>query len=89
MAAQKLAAIEQWYRQPGAGPAAARRVQTILAAIDRLEHFPYIGRDGDIPGTRELTAQDHRIVYEIITVNGTQKTEGDIVVLNVLGPGEP
>ena len=48
MAAQKLAAIEQWYRQPGAGRAAARRVQTILAAIDRLEYFPYIGRDGDI-----------------------------------------
>jgi plasmid stabilization system protein ParE len=89
MAAQKLAAIEQWYRQPGAGRAAARRVQTILAAIDRLEYFPDIGPDGDIPETRELTAQDHRMVYEVITTNGTRQTEGDIVVLNVLGPGEP
>jgi plasmid stabilization system protein ParE len=88
-AAQKLAGIKRWYSQPGAGRAAARRIQAIVAAIECLEFFPFMGRPGDTPGTRELTAQEHRIVYEVAEGDDTPETAGDIVVLNILGPGEP
>jgi len=88
-AAESLATIEQWYRQPGAGQVASRRLRAIRAAIGRLVDFPYIGRPGDVLGTRELTCQDHRIVYLVAAGDGTSTGAGDIVVLDIFGPGEP
>ena len=48
-------------------PAAAVRVNGLLdAAADRLSDFPHLGRQGDIPGTRELIPHpSYRIVYDI------------------------
>ena len=48
-------------------PAAARRMDALFdAASTRLEMFPHIGREGEIPGTRELIPhRSYRLVYEI------------------------
>jgi plasmid stabilization system protein ParE len=88
-AAEKRARIENWYRQTGAGCAAALRVRAIVAAIECLEFFPFPGGVGDIPGTREFTSQDHRILYELAESTEAGERAADITVLNILGPGEP
>jgi plasmid stabilization system protein ParE len=87
-AAESLGDVERWYSQPGAGAAAARRVQAILAAIAGLSDFPYMGRAGDIEGTRELTCQGHRIIYVVAGGADGSSAAGDIVVLDIFGPGQ-
>ncbi len=50
-------------------PASADRVVgTILKAANGLARFPFIGKQGDVPGTRErvVTRYPYRIVYHIV-----------------------
>jgi plasmid stabilization system protein ParE len=81
-AAQSLGQIEWWYAQPGAGAAgvAARRVRSILATIARLGSTPEGGLPGPVPGTREITCNQHRIVHWL------QAPDGAEVVRDLLGP---
>jgi plasmid stabilization system protein ParE len=72
--------------QPGSGAAARRRVQHILAAIRRLRGRPYIGRLGDLPGTRLLAVDRHTVVYAVLNDTGDEATAGDIVIVRVFGP---
>jgi toxin ParE1/3/4 len=48
-------------------PPAARRMDTLFeAAANRLVDFPFLGREGAIPGTRELIPHpSYRLVYEV------------------------
>ena len=56
-------------------PAANRMAVAIVAAIDRLEANPRLGRVGAVPGAFELVVRPYIVVYEII------RTE--IVILRV------
>ena len=65
-----------------------RRVKRILAAIGGLRRYPYAGRVGDEPGTRELVVEAHVAVYELRPDTGDSATAGDVYVLRVFGPGQ-
>ena len=47
--------------------AAKRTVQRIQTSIDRLKQFPRIGRQGAVPGSRELVVSGlpYIVVYEV------------------------
>jgi len=65
-AREDLANIYNYYAQRS--PASADRVVgTILAAINGLAQFPLMGRQGEVPTTREriVTRYPYRIVYHI------------------------
>lgn len=59
-------------------PTAARRMNALFtAAAVRLRSFPYLGRIGILPGTREFTIHpNYRLLYEI--------ADREIVVLALL-----
>ena len=66
--AEAIADLENIRAYIGAdSPFAASRVAVqVVAACDRLEHFPDRGRPGLVPGTRELTsAWPYVIVYRV------------------------
>lgn len=48
-------------------PSAARRMDALFdAAVERLAGFPWLGREGAIPGTREFIPHpSYRLVYEV------------------------
>jgi addiction module RelE/StbE family toxin len=51
-------------------------VQELLLAADSLEAFPYRGRPGRVPGTRELVAlSPYIVVYEV--------TRGGVLILRL------
>ena len=87
-AADDLAAMRRWYSQPGAGAAAKRRAQAIVDAIERLRDMPCLPARGRRPGTREFTAQGHRIIYRVDPDTDSNTTAGDVLVLRVFGPGQ-
>jgi len=81
------AAIRRWQTQPGSGAAAKQRVKTIVAAIRRLRRTPCLYGGGELPGTRELAAAGHRIVYQVDPDTGDNRTAGNVLLLRVYGPG--
>ena len=83
-----MAAIRRWQLQPGSGPAAKRRVKTILATIERLRRLPRLYAHGDRPGTREVSCEGHRVVYVVDRDTGRNEDAGDVTVLRVFGPGQ-
>lgn len=87
-AVDDLTAIRRWQFQPGSGPAAKRRVQTILRTIEGLRHHPCLYAPGDQPGTREVSSEGHRIIYVVNPDTGRNADAGDVVVLRVFGPGQ-
>jgi plasmid stabilization system protein ParE len=87
-AAEDLNAFYRWYTQPGAGVAAARRVQALVAAIGRLREKPCLHAVGQRPGTREMAAGGHRVVYAVTPDTGSNRTAGDVMVLRVFGPSQ-
>jgi plasmid stabilization system protein ParE len=80
--------IRRWQMQPGSGPPARRRVQGILAAIQRLGRHPCTYRRGDHPGTRQMGIEGHVEIYEVHPDTGRDTTAGDVAVLRVFGPGQ-
>jgi plasmid stabilization system protein ParE len=84
-----LDAIRGWLTQPGAGPAARRRLAAIWAAIEQLCQHPCLYPAGQHPGVRELPCTGgYRAFYEVIPDTGRSATAGDIRVLRVFGPGQ-
>lgn len=83
-----IAGIYRWYRQPGAGAAAARRVRAIRSAIRGLVEYPCRFRRGQHPDTRELITQGHVVVYEVHSDTGNDTTAGDVFIVRVFGPGQ-
>lgn len=80
--------MKRWYAHPGAGPAAQRRVRSILAAIRHLRRNPCRHRRGDHPGTRQLVIEEHVVIYEVDPDTGRDATAGDVQILRVFGPGQ-
>jgi plasmid stabilization system protein ParE len=95
-AGDDLDAVRRWLTQPGAGPAARRRLAAIRADIRRLKQHPCrypVGQHrypvGQHPGVRELPcAGGYRALYRVIPDTGHDDTAGDVRVLRVFGPGQ-
>ena len=84
-----LDAMLRWMTQPGAGPAAIRRVKAIRTSIRRLRDTPCLFPVRDIPGVRELPCDGgYRALYDIQPDTGRDDTSGDVRVLRVFGPGQ-
>lgn len=56
-----------WDYLQARNPAAALRLDTLFRdAARRLGDYPWMGHEGEIPGTRELTPhRSYRLVYEV------------------------
>jgi plasmid stabilization system protein ParE len=83
-----MTTIRHWQFQPGSGAVAKRRVQAILRTIQGLRHHPCLYARGDLPGTREVSSEGHRIVYVVDPDTGRNADAGDVTVLRVFGPGQ-
>lgn len=55
------------YLEPRNPQGYSRVIYAVFAAFDQLEAFPFLGREGDVPGTRELTVPrtPYRIIYTL------------------------
>jgi plasmid stabilization system protein ParE len=84
-----LDSVARWLTQPGAGPAAQRRLAAIWAAIERLRDHPCRCPVGQHPGVRELPcAGGYRALYRVMPDTGRDETAGNVQVLRVFGPGQ-
>jgi plasmid stabilization system protein ParE len=89
LARRDLDAARGWLTQPGAGPAARRKLMVILAAIEKLSENPCLYPIGQHPGVRELPCDGgYRALYEVIPDTGRNETAGDVRILRVFGPGQ-
>ena len=61
---------------------------SIRDTIGRLRHHPCLYARGDLPGTREVSSEGHRIVYVVDPDTGRNADAGDVTVLRVFGPGQ-
>ena len=86
-AADDLVAIRLWFRQPGSGATARRRLQAIVVAVDDLRRTPCQFRRGLIVGTRRMTVERHVVIYEVIPDTGDDRTAGSVLVIGIYGPG--
>ena len=77
-ASADLVGVVEWIEQRN--PAAAERLASaVLAAIERLELYPNLGRGGRVPDTRELVVPRRRnyvVVYRLVP--------DSVVILRVL-----
>jgi plasmid stabilization system protein ParE len=84
-----LDALTIWLTQPGAGPAARRRLTAIWSAIERLRQHPCLYPVGQHSGVRELPCDGgYRTLYEVLPDTGRDETAGNVRVLRVFGPGQ-
>ena len=82
-------AIRRWLTQPGAGPAALRRLKAVQSSIRGLQQHPCRYPIGDDPGVRELPCpHGYRALYEVHPDTSRNETAGDVTVLRVFGPGQ-
>jgi hypothetical protein len=90
-ATESLDHIQWWYQRPGDGPGApsVKRLRAIVAAMERLAESRDSGMQGEVAGTRELLCQSHRIVYVVARRDVAGGKLGDLVVLDIFGPGQP
>jgi plasmid stabilization system protein ParE len=79
-AALHLGNIRQWFEQPGAGGSARNVLSALVDGIAGLGEFPFMGREGDVPGTREQIVRRHRVIYRV--------PDDDVMIVAVLGPGQ-
>ena len=90
MAMRDINDAKRWLLQAGAGHVAQRRYQAILRAIQGLYASPVRHRRSeDHPGRRVISVAGYRILYTVLPDTGDNRTAGDVIVLAVLGPGEP
>lgn len=84
-----LDAIRGWLTQPGAGPAARKRLLWVWVSIERLIDYPCLWPAGQHSGVRELPCDGgYRALYEVAPDTGHNETAGDVRVLRVFGPGQ-
>jgi hypothetical protein len=53
-----------------------------------LQRTPCLYAKSEALGTREVSVEGHRIVYEVNPDTGRNTTAGDVLVLRVFGPGQ-
>ncbi len=76
-----LDAIRGWLTQPGAGPAACRRLAAIRAAINRLRQGPCVFPVVDQARVRELPCEGgYHALYRVRPNTGRNDTAGDVIV---------
>ncbi len=84
-----LDAAKRWLTQPGAGPAAGRRLAAIWAAIEGLRDHPCRYPASQHPRVRELPCDGgYRALYRVTPDTGRDETAGRVRVLRVFGPGQ-
>jgi plasmid stabilization system protein ParE len=81
-----IARARKWLRQPGAGPAAERRLQHILSAIRELRAAPCRWPYSEHEGSRERIVEGYKIVYRIDPDTGDNNTAGNVEIRRVFGP---
>jgi plasmid stabilization system protein ParE len=55
-----------------------------------LRTYPYLGAPVEgRPGRYQIIASDYRIIYLVDPDTGESATAGDILIVAVLGPGQP
>jgi len=87
-ALRDLNGIQEWQAQPGSGPAARRRMATILRASRALQDFPCRYPNGTFTGTRQMTVERHVVIYKVTPDTGDNRTAGDVLVVRVFGPAQ-
>jgi plasmid stabilization system protein ParE len=80
--------MRRWYSQPGAGRTAKERARRIAGAIRGLRVDPAMRPRGEIAGKRERVVEGHTIVYSVDPDTDDSRTDGDVYVLRVFGPGQ-
>ena len=89
-AARGLRAARRWLTQPGSGLVGARRYAALRLARRSLRSYPYLGVSSpETPGHRQLAISDYRLIHTVEPDTGDADTAGDIVIIAVLGPGQP
>ena len=84
-----LDAVTRWLTQPGAGPAARRRLTAIWTAIEQLRQHPCLYPAIQHTDVRELPCDGgYRALYRVHPDTGRDNTAGDVRVLRVFGPGQ-
>ncbi len=65
-AERDLQGIED-YLEPRSPQGYARVITTIFTIFDQLKSFPFLGREGEVEGTREMTVPrtEYRIIYTL------------------------
>ncbi len=81
-----LAQVRKWLRQPGAGPAAERRLQHIQRAIRELRIAPCRWRYGEHEGSRERIIEGYKIVYRVDPDTDDNNTAGNVEIRRIFGP---
>ena len=86
-AAVGLRAARRWFIQPGSGVVGQKSWQHILAVIQQLRDFPYLGfRSDEHPGCYRLSVEGYLIVYQIDPDTGERATAGTVTILAVFSP---
>ena len=83
-AATDLDQAYAWFRQPGAGKTASRRLRHLLSAVDRLADYPLLGKAVAGSPYRMAVADQWRVIYRV----GPDAGAPSIVVVRIFGPGQ-
>lgn len=84
-----LDGLRRWYTQPGAGPAAQRKLIAVLDAAEDLRSHPCPWPTGPHSGVRKRPCVGGwRALYRVTPDTDRDDTTGDVRVLRVDGPGQ-
>ena len=85
-----LGAARVWLRQPGSGAFAERRWIALRQVAAALRRNPYLAPESvEHPGFRVRIVHGYRVFYEVNPDTGDAATAGDILIVAILGPGQP
>lgn len=89
-AARDLDHAREWLTQPGSGNRGRARWNALQDSRRELRRFPYLGPLSErYPGLRQLVVSGYRVIYLVDPDTGDSATAGDILIVAVLGPGQP
>ncbi len=79
-----------WLRQPGSGRVGQQRWAALRQVAAALRRNPYLAPKSDEhPRFRVRVISEYRVFYEVDPDTGDTATAGDILIVAILGPGQP